>query len=105
MTVIAVTNSTYRRMLRAVRESKPDVVIPIIRYKPVLDIKVGDKVRVKPAYYERGLPEMNAEVVDIKELDPEKDEIPEEEIRRFYVNPHIHKVPRVFIIYVRPVSF
>lgn len=30
---------------------------------------------------------------------------PKEEIGRFYVNPHIHKVPRVFIIYVRPVPF
>jgi len=42
---------------------------------------------------------------DVKELDPEKDGIPKEEIVRFYVNPHIHKVPRVFIIYVKPVPF
>lgn len=30
---------------------------------------------------------------------------PKEEIGRFYADPHIHKVPRVFIIYVKPVPF
>jgi hypothetical protein len=103
MTIIVVSNDAYKRMLMAVRESEPDIAIPIVRYKPVPDIKVGDIIRVKPANYERGLREMDAEVVDIKELDPEKEGIPKEEIGRFYVNPHMHKVPRVFIIYVKPV--
>lgn len=105
MTVIEVNNGTYRRMLRVIKESKSEVTVPIIRYKPVTDVKIGDTVRVKPVYYERGLPSMKAEVVDIKELDPARDEIPKEEIGRFYTNPYMRKVPRIFIIYVRPISF
>jgi len=105
MTVIEVGNTTYRRMVRAVKESKTDIVIPIIRYKPVTGIRIGDIVRVRSNYYERGLPPMDAEVVDIKELDPREDGIPKEEIERFYAGPYIHDVPRVFIIYVRPISF
>jgi hypothetical protein len=105
MTVIEVGNPTYRRIVRAVKESKSNIVIPIIRYKPVTDIRVGDIVRVRSNYYERGLPSMTCEVVDIKELDPKKDNIPKEEIEKFYTNPYMRRVPRIFIIYVRPISF
>jgi hypothetical protein len=105
MTVIIVNNTAYKKMVKAIKQSGPDIVIPVIRYKPVTDIMVGEIVRVRPNYYEKGLTSMDAEVVDIKEFDPRKDVIPEEEIGRYYVGIRLHKLPRVFVIYLRPVSF
>jgi hypothetical protein len=103
--IIKVNQNAYKHILELIKTSK-DKLIPIIRYKPIIGINEGDIIKIRPSNNVSRLKGLTAKVVKIVEYNVEKDELPYDELIPIYGDFvfRIHKVPRIFIMYVKILS-
>jgi hypothetical protein len=101
--IIVVNWNVYKRILQVLRK-RNKTIIPIIRYKPIIEFKENDIVRIRPSHSIGMLRTRSllAKVIRIEEFDAKKDDLPYDDLRYIYDNflNRIHDVPRIFIVYV-----
>jgi hypothetical protein len=102
---LEVSYNVYRRIIQFSKLS--DKPIPILRYKLPDGISKGDVIKIRSIQMTSRTKTLMAKVVDIKEYDVNKDNIPYDELKPIYEDyvDTIPKLKRVVIVYVKPINF